>query len=76
MCLRMSQPAAKRMHPHPPPLQIGPNVSIGAHARVGAGVRLSSCIVLDEVEIKVRRTFHMGEGDRDIESASEMPHSL
>ena len=52
--------------PHPPtllssPLQIGPNVSIGAPARVGPGVRLSSCIVLDEVEIKVRKTHPITE---------------
>lgn len=34
--------------------QIGPNVSISANVRVGAGVRLISCIILDDVEIKVR----------------------
>lgn len=33
--------------------QIGPNVSLSANVRVGAGVRLISCIVLDDVEIKV-----------------------
>lgn len=33
--------------------QIGPNVSISANARVGPGVRLISCIILDDVEIKV-----------------------
>ncbi|RVW52846.1 Mannose-1-phosphate guanyltransferase alpha [Vitis vinifera] len=35
-----------------PPLLIGPNVSISANARIGAGVRLISCIILDDVEIK------------------------
>jgi mannose-1-phosphate guanylyltransferase len=34
--------------------QIGPNVSISANVRVGAGVRLISCIILDDVEIKVQ----------------------
>lgn len=33
--------------------QIGPNVSISANARIGAGARLISCIILDGVEIKV-----------------------
>lgn len=33
--------------------QIGPNVSISANARIGAGSRLISCIILDDVEIKV-----------------------
>ena len=33
--------------------QIGPNVSISANARVGPGVRLISCIILDDVEIMV-----------------------
>lgn len=33
--------------------QIGPNVSISANARIGAGARLVSCIILDDVEIKV-----------------------
>lgn len=33
--------------------QIGPNASISANARIGAGVRLVNCIVLDDVEIKV-----------------------
>lgn len=33
--------------------QIGPNVSISANARIGAGARLISCIILDDVEIKV-----------------------
>lgn len=32
--------------------QIGPSVSISANARIGAGARLISCIVLDDVEIK------------------------
>ncbi|KAK2996461.1 hypothetical protein RJ639_025523 [Escallonia herrerae] len=32
--------------------QIGPNVSISANARIGPGVRLISCIVLDDVEVK------------------------
>ncbi|KAI8528983.1 hypothetical protein RHMOL_Rhmol12G0190900 [Rhododendron molle] len=32
--------------------KIGPNVSISANARVGPGVRLISCIILDDVEIK------------------------
>ncbi|XP_039063844.1 mannose-1-phosphate guanyltransferase-like [Hibiscus syriacus] len=36
--------------------QIGPNVSISANARIGAAVRLISCIILDGVEI-------MAEGD-------------
>ncbi|KAL3818657.1 hypothetical protein ACJIZ3_004562 [Penstemon smallii] len=31
---------------------IGPNVSISANARIGAGVRLVDCIILDDVEIK------------------------
>ncbi|TQD86315.1 hypothetical protein C1H46_028146 [Malus baccata] len=35
-----------------PVLLIGPNVSISANARIGAGVRLISCIILDNVEIK------------------------
>ena len=35
--------------------QIGPNVSISANVRIGAGVRLISCIILDDVEIKVRK---------------------
>ena len=33
--------------------QIGPNASISANARIGAGVRLVNCIILDDVEIKV-----------------------
>lgn len=33
--------------------QIGPNVSVSANARIGAGVRLISCIILDDVDIKV-----------------------
>ncbi|GJN08706.1 hypothetical protein PR202_ga26658 [Eleusine coracana subsp. coracana] len=37
---------------------IGPNVSISANARIGAGVRLINCIILDDVEI-------MGEGDHN-----------
>ncbi|GKD97506.1 reverse transcriptase domain-containing protein, partial [Tanacetum coccineum] len=32
--------------------QIGPNVFISTNARVGAGVRLINCIILDDVEIK------------------------
>ncbi|MCL7025405.1 hypothetical protein MKW94_008889 [Papaver nudicaule] len=35
-----------------PTAKIGPNVSISANARVGPGVRLISCIILDDVEIK------------------------
>ncbi|URE16287.1 mannose-1-phosphate guanyltransferase [Musa troglodytarum] len=35
-----------------PSAKIGPNVSISANARIGAGVRLISCIILDDVEIK------------------------
>ncbi|RZR74787.1 hypothetical protein BHM03_00043411 [Ensete ventricosum] len=31
---------------------IGPNVSVSANARVGAGVRLIGCIILDDVDIK------------------------
>lgn len=38
--------------------QIGPNVSISANARIGAGVRLISCIILDDVEIKVCQIGH------------------
>ncbi|RWW82959.1 hypothetical protein BHE74_00008548 [Ensete ventricosum] len=34
--------------------QIGPNVSVSANARVGAGVRLIGCIILDDVDIKVK----------------------
>lgn len=34
--------------------QIGPNVSISANVRVGAGVRLLDCIILDDVELQVR----------------------
>jgi mannose-1-phosphate guanylyltransferase len=34
-----------------PTAKIGPNVSISANARVGPGVRLMSCIILDDVEI-------------------------
>ncbi|KAL0421839.1 UNVERIFIED_CONTAM: Mannose-1-phosphate guanyltransferase [Sesamum latifolium] len=34
------------------PVQIGPNVSISANARIGAGSRLVNCIILDDVEIK------------------------
>lgn len=37
--------------------QIGPNVSISANARIGAGVRLISCIILDAVEVKVNNFF-------------------
>ncbi|XP_048592218.1 mannose-1-phosphate guanyltransferase alpha-like isoform X1 [Brassica napus] len=36
-----------------PTAKIGPNVSISANARVGPGVRLISCIILDDVEIMV-----------------------
>lgn len=39
--------------------QIGPNVSLSANVRVGAGVRLISCIVLDDVEIKVLKLVSM-----------------
>ncbi|XP_073140267.1 uncharacterized protein [Henckelia pumila] len=35
-----------------PTAKIGPNVSISANARIGGGVRLVSCIILDDVEIK------------------------
>lgn len=35
-------------------VQLGPNVAVAANARIGAGVRLISCIILDDVEIKVR----------------------
>ena len=38
--------------------QIGPNVSISANVRVGAGVRLIGCIVLDDVEIKVQNWIY------------------
>lgn len=38
--------------------QIGPNVSISANARIGAGVRLISCIILDSVEIMVCNRIH------------------
>ena len=34
--------------------QVGPNVSISANARIGPGVRLIGCIILDGVEVKVR----------------------
>lgn len=34
-------------------VQLGPNVSISANARIGAGARLVSCIILDDVEIQV-----------------------
>lgn len=37
--------------------QIGPNVSISANARIGPGVRLIGCIILDDVEIKVTQRF-------------------
>ena len=33
--------------------QVGPNVSISANARIGPGVRLIGCIILDGVEVKV-----------------------
>ncbi|URE48083.1 Nucleotidyl transferase [Musa troglodytarum] len=32
--------------------QIGPNVSVSANVRIGAGVRLISCMILDDVDIK------------------------
>ncbi|XP_038997931.1 mannose-1-phosphate guanyltransferase 1-like [Hibiscus syriacus] len=32
--------------------QIGPNVSISANVRIGAGARLINCIVLDDVEVQ------------------------
>lgn len=35
--------------------QIGPSVSISANVRVGAGVRLINCIILDDVEVQVRK---------------------
>jgi hypothetical protein len=35
-------------------IQIGPNVSLSANARIGAGARLINCIILDDVEIMVR----------------------
>lgn len=35
-----------------PTAKIGPNVSVAANARIGPGVRLISCIILDDVEIK------------------------
>ncbi|KAJ7565933.1 hypothetical protein O6H91_02G081900 [Diphasiastrum complanatum] len=35
-----------------PTAKIGPNVSISANARIGPGVRLISCIILDDVEVK------------------------
>lgn len=38
--------------------QIGPNVSISANVRVAAGVRLISCIILDDVEIMVLSYYH------------------
>ena len=34
--------------------QVGPNVSISANERIGPGVRLIGCIILDGVEVKVR----------------------
>lgn len=39
--------------------QIGPNVSISANARIGAGSRLVNCIILDDVEIKVVLVTHI-----------------
>ena len=39
--------------------QIGPNVSISANVRVGPGVRLISCIILDDVEIKVCQSMRI-----------------
>lgn len=41
--------------------QIGPNVSISANARIGAGSRLVNCIILDDVEIKVLLITHLTE---------------
>lgn len=38
--------------------QIGPNVSISANVRVAPGVRLISCIILDDVEIMVLKHFN------------------
>ncbi|GFZ07790.1 ADP-glucose pyrophosphorylase family protein [Actinidia rufa] len=35
-----------------PTAKIGPDVSISANARIGPGVRLINCIILDDVEIK------------------------
>jgi hypothetical protein len=40
---------------HGLPFQLGPDVVISARARIGAGVRVSNSIVLDEVHVKVRR---------------------
>lgn len=37
--------------------QIGPSVSISANVRVGPGVRLRSCIILDDVELEVWMTI-------------------
>ena len=34
-------------------MQLGPNVSVSANARIGPGVRLIACIILDDVEVKV-----------------------
>lgn len=33
--------------------QIGPDVSISANVRIGSGVRLINCIILDDVKIEV-----------------------
>lgn len=43
--------------------QIGPNVSISANVRVGAGVRLISCIILDDIEIKVTNVMSKSVND-------------
>ncbi|GJT00561.1 protein TSS [Tanacetum coccineum] len=40
-------------------LYIGPDVSISTNARVGAGVRLMNCIILDDAEIKLLAGGHM-----------------
>jgi hypothetical protein len=38
-------------------IQIGPNVSIAAGVRIGAGARVANSIILDQVEIKVPSTL-------------------
>jgi NDP-sugar pyrophosphorylase family protein len=35
-------------------VQLGPNVSIGAGAKVRAGTRIKNALVLDRSEVKVR----------------------
>lgn len=47
-------------------IQIGPNVSISANARIGAGSRLISCIILDDVEIKVWIYRYAEDSDSDL----------